>query len=418
LLYHAMLYCSKSSIYRSRKSSPSSKSAMPQTAEYRIVVERSARRLWLYCGGTRAARTSGSRSAETSPPTRRSRAIRQRRSASSSSVRKIRTAGSSCPCASAIRTPPRRSRAARRLDRCAGTRPDHRGARTAAHDHRKTPVSAARSTSTARHRARRRRRRDSRLHRTLQSRDAGTVRPARRSERGSRSRHDKNGRPVATVGQTPAKHRIHGRALSPTAPTTGSATRRVASIANQMLSRIWARAGEPDRGARTGFRRGYATPKVDVRGALFQDQKILLVREQCDGLWSLPGGFADVGKSPSENIEKEIWEEATLKVKATALYAVRHKAKHEYDARRAGLLQALLPLRTDRRESRCRDPKPAKCNSSAATNCRRYRRAALWRKTSQRRSLIANPDSARRRSIDWRYPAFPCAAATPGADNR
>ncbi|MGA2778496.1 MAG: NUDIX hydrolase [Steroidobacteraceae bacterium] len=106
----------------------------------------------------------------------------------------------------------------------------------------------------------------------------------------------------------------------------------VASIANQMLAHLGAVPVSRIEALVPDFAAGYATPKVDVRGALFQDQKILLVREQCDGLWSLPGGFADVGKSPSENIEKEIWEEATLKARATALYAVRHKAKHEYDA--------------------------------------------------------------------------------------
>lgn len=54
---------------------------------------------------------------------------------------------------------------------------------------------------------------------------------------------------------------------------------------------------------------GYATPKIDVRGALFKDNKILLVREKSDNLWSLPGGWADVNISPSENIIKEIKEE-------------------------------------------------------------------------------------------------------------
>jgi ADP-ribose pyrophosphatase YjhB (NUDIX family) len=83
------------------------------------------------------------------------------------------------------------------------------------------------------------------------------------------------------------------------------------------------------------FATGYATPKVDVRGAMFQREKILLVKEAGDGLWSLPGGFADIGRSPSENIEKELWEEAGVRAKATALYAVRHKARHDYrqDAR-------------------------------------------------------------------------------------
>ena len=77
--------------------------------------------------------------------------------------------------------------------------------------------------------------------------------------------------------------------------------------------------------------KGYVTPKVDVRGAVFRDNKVLLVREKSDGLWSLPGGYADVGRSPAENVEKEILEEAGIQVRATRLYSVRHKAKGEYD---------------------------------------------------------------------------------------
>jgi len=77
--------------------------------------------------------------------------------------------------------------------------------------------------------------------------------------------------------------------------------------------------------------KGYVTPKVDVRGAVFRDNRLLLVREKTDGLWTLPGGYADVGLSPRENIEKEIYEEAGIKVQAKRLYSLRHKAKGEYD---------------------------------------------------------------------------------------
>lgn len=78
------------------------------------------------------------------------------------------------------------------------------------------------------------------------------------------------------------------------------------------------------------FAQGYATPKIDVRGAVFEGEQILLVRERTDGLWTLPGGYADVGLSAAENVVKEISEEANLQVKARQLYAVRHKAKHAY----------------------------------------------------------------------------------------
>jgi ADP-ribose pyrophosphatase YjhB (NUDIX family) len=105
----------------------------------------------------------------------------------------------------------------------------------------------------------------------------------------------------------------------------------ISTIANEMLAALANVPVSRIEGLVSDFAKGYATPKVDVRGAIFEDNKILLVREISDGLWTLPGGFADVGKSPSENVVKEIWEEATLKVKAKALYSIRHKAKHEYE---------------------------------------------------------------------------------------
>lgn len=75
---------------------------------------------------------------------------------------------------------------------------------------------------------------------------------------------------------------------------------------------------------------GYRTPKVDVRGAVLDGDCVLLVQEKSDGLWTLPGGYADVGYSASENAAKEISEEANLQVAVTRLYALRHKAKHSY----------------------------------------------------------------------------------------
>ncbi|MFD1018610.1 NUDIX hydrolase [Thalassobacillus hwangdonensis] len=56
--------------------------------------------------------------------------------------------------------------------------------------------------------------------------------------------------------------------------------------------------------------KGYQTPKVDVRGAVFRGNEILMVRENVDQRWALPGGFCDVGISPAENAIKEIQEES------------------------------------------------------------------------------------------------------------
>lgn len=106
-------------------------------------------------------------------------------------------------------------------------------------------------------------------------------------------------------------------------------------IANEMLAALGAVPVERIAGLVSDFAKGYSTPKVDVRGALIEDNKILLVRETSDGHWALPGGFADVGLSAAENIVKEFEEEAGLNVAVSRLIDVRHKAKHDYrpDAR-------------------------------------------------------------------------------------
>lgn len=68
---------------------------------------------------------------------------------------------------------------------------------------------------------------------------------------------------------------------------------------------------------------GYATPHLDVRGALFDPvDRVLLVREASDGCWTLPGGWADPLDSPSHAVEREFAEEAGLAVRAARLVAV------------------------------------------------------------------------------------------------
>ena len=72
---------------------------------------------------------------------------------------------------------------------------------------------------------------------------------------------------------------------------------------------------------------GYQTPKLDTRAAVFQDGRILLVQEK-NGLWSLPGGWVDVNLSPGENAVKEVQEEAGLDVRADYVIAVQDRKKH------------------------------------------------------------------------------------------
>jgi ADP-ribose pyrophosphatase YjhB (NUDIX family) len=73
---------------------------------------------------------------------------------------------------------------------------------------------------------------------------------------------------------------------------------------------------------------GYATPKVDVRAAVFRDEGILLVKEREDGGWTLPGGWADVGDPPSVAAVREVKEESGYDVVARKLAMVYDRDRH------------------------------------------------------------------------------------------
>ncbi len=74
---------------------------------------------------------------------------------------------------------------------------------------------------------------------------------------------------------------------------------------------------------------GYATPKLDVRGVVFREDKILLVRELADsGKWTLPGGWVDINTPPGKAVEKEMREEAGVVVDAVKLLAVYDRNLH------------------------------------------------------------------------------------------
>jgi ADP-ribose pyrophosphatase YjhB (NUDIX family) len=97
-----------------------------------------------------------------------------------------------------------------------------------------------------------------------------------------------------------------------------------------------ARGGEEDLDKVLGLFQqdaGYATPKVDVRGAAFREGKVLLVREISDGCWTLPGGWADVNQTPAQCVVREIAEESGFEARALKLAAVhdyrrRHPPRH------------------------------------------------------------------------------------------
>lgn len=75
---------------------------------------------------------------------------------------------------------------------------------------------------------------------------------------------------------------------------------------------------------------GYSTPKVDVRGAVFRGDRVLMVKERVDGKWTLPGGWADVNDTPSRAVEKEIEQESGFTARAVKLAAVFDRNKHNH----------------------------------------------------------------------------------------
>lgn len=77
------------------------------------------------------------------------------------------------------------------------------------------------------------------------------------------------------------------------------------------------------------YEEGYQTPKLDTRAAIFQQDKILLVQEN-DGMWSLPGGWVDVLETIYSNTIKEVKEEAGLDVQPEFIIAIHDQHKHNY----------------------------------------------------------------------------------------
>ena len=105
--------------------------------------------------------------------------------------------------------------------------------------------------------------------------------------------------------------------------------RRLMAIAAEMAE---SHTGDPREAWLQNFlaQPGYATPKVDVRGAVVRDGKILLVQERSDERWCMPGGWADVGELPSAMVVREVWEESGFSV-------VPGKVIGVYDANRGGV---------------------------------------------------------------------------------
>jgi ADP-ribose pyrophosphatase YjhB (NUDIX family) len=97
--------------------------------------------------------------------------------------------------------------------------------------------------------------------------------------------------------------------------------RQVSELATELLATI---SGRPaaELAIELGRDSGYATPKIDVRGAIFDErERVLLMREKIDGRWSLPGGWADPGDAPSAAVTREVLEETGHQSSAVKLIA-------------------------------------------------------------------------------------------------
>lgn len=119
--------------------------------------------------------------------------------------------------------------------------------------------------------------------------------------------------------------------------------RELTQMSQSMLAELLASSPESVAAA-FALEKGYPTPKLDVRTAVFSEGRILLVQEWLDGGWTLPGGWADEGDSPREAAERECREESGYEVKVQRLVALRDRSRHEYHPRHVGGIWKVLFL--------------------------------------------------------------------------
>jgi ADP-ribose pyrophosphatase YjhB (NUDIX family) len=115
------------------------------------------------------------------------------------------------------------------------------------------------------------------------------------------------------------------------------------SMAHEMLAELLTRS--PSAIADVfALEKGYPTPKVDVRTAVFCEGRVLLVKEWLDGAWTMPGGWADESDSPREAAERECREESGFIVNVTRLIALRDRRRHAYQPQTLGGIYKLFFL--------------------------------------------------------------------------
>lgn len=85
---------------------------------------------------------------------------------------------------------------------------------------------------------------------------------------------------------------------------------------------------------------GYQTPKIETRGVVFKDKKILLVKEK--GKWSLPGGWVDYDQSIASNTVKEVKEESGLDVVPVKVIALQDRNKHNFPQYAYGICKVFV----------------------------------------------------------------------------
>jgi len=105
--------------------------------------------------------------------------------------------------------------------------------------------------------------------------------------------------------------------------------REIAAITEEMAERLTGRP-RPDVVEALRLENGPPSPKLDVRAAVFRGDEILLVREASDGLWTLPGGWVDLGESPAEAAAREVKEESGFDCVPRKLFAVLDRNKHPH----------------------------------------------------------------------------------------
>jgi len=67
---------------------------------------------------------------------------------------------------------------------------------------------------------------------------------------------------------------------------------------------------------------GAVTPKVGGNGAIINDVgQVLLVKRSDNGRWCLPGGYAEVGLTPQENVAREVREETGPRSERWSIYS-------------------------------------------------------------------------------------------------